>query len=145
VCADEKKNRSIYSLFSKKETPFLTTREFVVNKVIMALAPDVSGLVGYPSTIYRYTPFPSLNAKLFPHPRDIPSFSDATVRSKDDQGMLRAGLLSLLGMNRRGPDAETSALGALSHLSSNSTDLNVYTIWFLAFVACLHIVSDEIT
>ena len=141
---DEKKNRSIMSMFSKRDTPFLTTREFAITKTVLAPAPEVSDLPEEGTVVYRYTPFPQLQPTLYVKPRAIPSFADtAAPGSAEALRLRRAALFDMFGAGRRGSTAATAS--AWAALSSNTTEQNVYTAWFLAFVAALDVVADEVS
>ncbi len=61
----------------QKETPFLETHDFQVQRTVGSMRPDTSELPKWRQ--YTYSPLPPLNAHLFPTPRQVNTLTDDTT------------------------------------------------------------------
>ncbi|RYY38627.1 hypothetical protein EON62_00305 [archaeon] len=113
-------------MFSKKDTPFLKSREHAIVKTVVSLSPLTDGLDNYPVRVYTASPLPILNPKLYYQPRDKPSYADSTSSGARRGG----GIFDLVGISRQ--------------LANKSNDQCIYMAWFITFAASLDTLSEAV-
>ena len=113
---EEKANRA--RLFGKATASFYNSEEHEITKTQVALAPDTDGIP--PDAVYKYYPFPVLDASLYAEPRPVPSFADDTM------SVLQSGLSR---------PYEAIFFDAAKFV--DSFDSTVYSCWFLVTTATI--------